>query len=203
MLNKINRSDLHFYMHNVNYQHSSITGNQTISRINLRIPAKCQLLYLSILKDYQLYPFSQTNKNALNHYVWPRALEKITAQLLGQEVVGEWSNLGENTSNDESAQSYYQYLLDRKIVDASYESFYPVGPWGGKNFSFKQFLLIDLTQHRFNQSTTMEIVLKWKDVAHEDGDNDPHSYFNLFAMTVTDIDIVRDKKTGQYSLRHV
>jgi len=179
LLNKINKSDLHFYTDNINYMQFSIPTNQAYTDWTVKINRKTRCLYIVFCKSYQLYSFQQDNKNQCGRFMFPKHLQKIECEFPGNEKFGfvnGFTNLG-------------------------HMSFFPELAWGEKHFSFRQALFLDLTQKKIPEDTTMKLSCEWGEADAIQGETVPDRDMNVLVFTVQEADLMREKKTGKYSIR--
>jgi hypothetical protein len=162
-------------------------------------------MFIAFVMSHQLYPFSQPKKNQVGRFMFPRHLKSVKCTMPGNEPFTfpeeGFMQLGENSQNSEIPQAYYQSLIEKRIIDCDYSAIFPEEPWGEKNFSFRQALLLDFTQKKVPNDTYMQVSCVYNEPKPIVGVDVPDKDYNMITFAIQECDLVRERGTGKYSIK--
>jgi len=194
LLDKFNRGNFKCYSDNICHQQFHTPLNQKHTPFKIEIPAKTKVVFIAFPKTWQLYRYSAADKNQLARYVFPQNLKSVTCTLPGGEVLGfegGFDNIGDDTFQELGPRAYYQSLIEKRVIDCSYDDLFPEGPFGAQNISFRQAIMLDLTQKNIPEKTSMDLSCIWK--PHSEAD------VSIVVFTVQEMELKRDRTTGRYT----
>jgi hypothetical protein len=171
----------------------SVPVSQLSSDYKLLLPSHSKVLYLSFCKTHQIYPLSQPTKNQTPKFVFPPFLESVEIELPGHETFGfanGYKGLGEGSYNHLGPREYYNFLLQNRIIDCEYESLFPCQDYTSDK-SYMQALVLDLTQKKLSQDTTIDIRVKFRKPTTTALDPNPDKDWNLVFFSVQNGNLTR------------
>jgi hypothetical protein len=194
VLAKCHKASLHHFTDLISYQQFTVPVQQSLTRHSVLVRRHTRMLMITFPKTWQLYNLSRPNKHQNARFLFPRYLDSVKLIMPGNEELGYpggYSSLGEGSYNAQVPYSYYQSLIDAKVIDCPYDHLFPEDEYDNKSISFRQAILVDLTQRKINQDTQMALECKWKTLPAEDAEADRD--LNILVFSLQEAALIRDK----------
>lgn len=205
-LERLRNASYAFRHEAVNYQQFSIIANTMYTPLKVLIPEKTKLVFICFVRTWQLYKYAATNKNQMGRFTFPKHLKSVKCSLPGSDFLAFESGFeGLNEPcNHLSPKTYHQSLLDAKIVDCPYNSLFPDEKFSEKNLSYRQAIMLDLSQKNIKPMTPMNVGIVWDTVLGHDPSDPAHDKeIAVVCFTVQDCELYREKKSNTYNSRIV
>jgi hypothetical protein len=200
VLAKCHKASLHYFTDLLNYQQFTVPIAQSSTRHSILVKKHTKMIMVTFPKTWQLYNLSRPNKHQCARFTFPRYLDSVKLTMPGNEEIGYpdgFSSLGEGSYDSQIPYSYYQSLIDAKVIDCPYDALFPEDEYDNKTISFRQALLIDFTQRKIDQDTQMAIDCRWKTLP--EGDEDADRDINILVFSLQEAALIRDK--DQYRIQ--
>jgi len=135
-------------------QFQTILGGQSFTENIFQIPPLCRLLYILFLPSHATYVMEQTHKPLSGWSRFPANCTRLQLNFAneGNLITESFERFGDyDEAHQLSKKTYYDYLRERDILQASFDHLFPRQPGV---YSLIQTFVVD-TKNRMSQKTEM------------------------------------------------
>jgi len=175
------------------YQQFSVPVNQSFMSFQVTVPAKTNVMFITFLRTWQIYPSTVKNQSA--RFLFPRFLKNVNCTFPGNDTYGfssGYTDLGRAPMNHISPRAYYETLVQKQLIDCTFEELFPPsGSADAEHYSYRQLLFLDVRNKKLARDQSVELAVQFEKSAGDAADLEKD--LSILVFTIQEGQLTRHK----------